>query len=133
MISPNFRLPCYFMRSQKRTYATDAAKNAMVTAIQRTSCMGKSPLVFRNPASLKSESDSLAGSERDFSQLHFRIHFYELCPPPGRIELRKVNVHGAGWRSHSFFDESGQHAQQKCHRTDAQHCQRNFHSVTGRR
>ena len=28
------------MRSQNRTYATDTAKNAIVTAIQRTSCMG---------------------------------------------------------------------------------------------
>jgi hypothetical protein len=30
------------MRSQKRTYATDAAKNTIVTPTQRTSCMGNS-------------------------------------------------------------------------------------------
>jgi hypothetical protein len=42
-----------------------------------------------------------------------------------------VKLHGVGGHSQCFFDESGQHPQQKCYRTDAQHCQRNFHRVTG--
>ena len=39
----------YFMRSQNRTYATDTAKNAIVTAIQRTSCMGNLLLMRLTP------------------------------------------------------------------------------------
>jgi hypothetical protein len=30
----------YFMRSQKRTYAIDPAKNMIVTTTHKTSCMG---------------------------------------------------------------------------------------------
>jgi len=33
----------YFTRSQKCTYAIDSAKNAIVTAIQKMSCMIQSP------------------------------------------------------------------------------------------
>jgi hypothetical protein len=124
------RLPFYFMRSQKRTYTTDAAKNAMVTVIQRTSCIGISSggLVIRMA---ESESNAFVGSVRNAWPLGFNTHFYELSAPPGRIELCELNRDRASRRSHSFFDESCQHSQQKNHCADAQHCQRNSHSVTG--
>jgi hypothetical protein len=117
------------MRSQKRTYATDTAKNATVTVIQRTSCTGISSGAFCEP-DLESESNAFVGSVRSAWPLHFSTHFYELSALPGRAELCKVNLQGAP-RLHSFFDESCQHAQQKYHRADAQHCQRNSHSITG--
>jgi hypothetical protein len=106
------------MRSQKRTYATDAAKNAIVTAIQRTSCIGISwgGFVIRIA---ESESNPLVRSVRSAWPLRFSIHFYELSEPPGRFEPGKVNLYSASRRSHSFFDESCQHAQQKNHRADA--------------
>ena len=86
--------------------------------------------MFCNPA-LKSERDALVCSGRASSQLHFRIHFYELSLPPRRIEPGKVKLHGGSGRSHSFYDKSRQHTQQKCHGSDAQHCQRTFHKATG--
>jgi hypothetical protein len=106
----------YFMRSQNCTYAIEAAKNAMVTAIQRTSCMGTLPCRFLDPVPLKSDYFSLAASGRNCFRLN--IHFYEFASP-GRIELRKVNLYRRG-RTHPVSQQSCQDAQQKCHRTDAQ-------------
>jgi hypothetical protein len=118
------------MRLQKRTYATDAAKNAIVTAIQRTSCIGISSGGFVIRIA-ESESNPLVRSERSAGPLSFNTHFYELSPTAGRTELRKVNLYGTSRRPHCFSDESCQHAQQESHRADAQDGQRNSHGVTG--
>jgi hypothetical protein len=91
------------MRSQNCTYAIEAAKNAIVTAIQRTSCMGALSYRLLDPALLKSDYFSLAAA--GWNRFWRDSHFYEFASPGG-IELRKMN-------------QSSQDAQQKCHCTDA--------------
>jgi hypothetical protein len=85
------------------------------------------PYRLLDPAPLKSDYFSLTPSGWNCFRLD--IHFYEFASPGG-TELRKVNPHSRG-RTYPFSHQSCQNTQQKCHRTDAQQCQRNFHNVTG--
>jgi hypothetical protein len=91
----------YFMRSQKRTYATDAAKNAIVTAVHNKSCMANLLGRFREAARRTSEGYSLPVSTWDTSSLSDRIHFYKFTMP-GRVEFCKVNHH-VRWPSAASF------------------------------
>src|SRR5580698_5518736 len=103
------------MRSQNCTYAIATAKNAMVTAIQRTSCMGALSYRLLDPVLLKSDCFSLTAA--GWNCFWRDSHFYKLASPGGS-ELRKMNRHSHG-RTHPFSHQSSQDAQQKCHCTDA--------------
>ena len=120
----------YFMRSQKRTYATDAAKNAIVTAIQRTSCMANLLDRFREVARLTSKGYSFPASTWDVSGLKDRFHFYKFAKFPGWFELRKIDraLVRPGFR---FHHQSYQDAHKERHCTNAQYFECNFHILTG--
>jgi hypothetical protein len=96
----------YFMRSQKRTYATDAAKNTIVTAIQSTSCMGNLLGQFRDRATPKSESHPFASSGWTLSLAEFGIHFYEFSALPGQIDPRNVISYFAPTKTHPLVYQS---------------------------
>jgi hypothetical protein len=80
------------MRSQKRTYAIDAAKNAIVTEIHKTSCMGYLLEPISRTASLISNGFPRAAA-CGCSPFQLSIYFYELATAPRRIELRDVDSH----------------------------------------
>src|ERR1700693_5428290 len=113
----------YFMRSQKRTYAIDPAKNMIVTTTHKTSCMVTSSANF--VMSRQSEGHPLAGSCRNPSCLGLSSHFYQFASLPGWFEFRKVN-YDAGRPTVCLLQQSHQEAQLKRHRADTK--QRKYHS-----
>jgi hypothetical protein len=121
--------PSYFKRSQKRTYAIDAAKNTIVTAIHRTSCISNLLNQSHDGAWLTSERNPFVRSQRDSSQWSLELHGNEFSAPP-RSELRKVNPDWPGRHASSLLHESRQHAQQKRHCGNTQYCKCNVHNAT---
>jgi len=119
----------YLMRSQKRTYAIEAAKNAIVTTIQTRSCMANLLDRFREVARLTSKCYSLPASTWDVSGLSDRFHFYKFATCPGRLELRKINraLVRPGLR---FRHQSYQDAHKERHCPNAQYFEYNFHILT---
>jgi len=89
------------MRSQKRTYATDRAKNTIVTAIHNTSCIGSLLSWFCYATWRKSEGNTLVIFLRA-SLLIPRIHCDKLSSPPGWIETHDRNSYTVGAPSDSL-------------------------------
>jgi hypothetical protein len=113
----------YFMRSQNRTYATDSAKKAIVTAIQRTSCIGIPSALSAGSRSQSPIRRSVGGAP--FLLLNLRTHRdkYPALPHSSR----------PAWCMPYLFEQSHQKAKPKQHRGEAQNCQRYSHNPTGLR
>src|ERR1039458_5800150 len=111
----------YFMRSQNCTYAMDSAKKAIVTAIQRTSCMGSS-LVFECGFP-QSQGDPQVGWRFAFLLLNLRAHRDERPSP--------LQASGPARKVPHLAEQSHQKAKPKQHCDGAQNCQRYSHNHTG--
>jgi hypothetical protein len=107
----------------------EAAKNAIVTAIQSKSC------IILSSAGSGCRVAEIAGPlVRRRWNISFPVpetHLDEFCAPRAGTELRVVHPQRARRQALSFGRKSYEDTQQESHSAETQYCEGNLHNATG--